>query len=44
MATLVRRSGVDFHLHALRRMAATNWGRFAQPHVIQSLLGHAWGG
>ncbi len=43
-AALVKRSGVDFHIHALRRTAATNWGRWAQPHVIQALLAHQWGG
>ena len=41
---LCERSGVDFHIHSLRRTAATQWGRFAQPHVIQSLLSHSWGG
>ena len=32
-------------LHSLRRTAATNMGKLkVQPHVIQSVLSHSWGG
>lgn len=42
---LCKRSGVHFNLHSLRRTAATNWGKLKiQPHVIQALLAHSWGG
>jgi len=35
----------DWTLHSLRRTAATNLGKLkVQPHVIQSVLAHSWGG
>jgi integrase len=43
---LDKASGVKgWGLHSLRRTAATNMGKLkVQPHVIQSVLAHSWGG
>jgi integrase len=45
-ADLDRRCGVSgWTLHSLRRTAATNMGKLkVQPHIIQSVLAHSWGG